>query len=99
MPSKVYETLASGVPVVISEGCEGARVVQEGNAGRTFRPNDPDDLAEALIELAANEDELAQIGKTCRDLAERFDYNRVAAETEAVLNAVAHGAAIPQPDK
>ena len=99
MPSKVYETLASGVPVVISEGCEGARVVQEGNAGRTFRPNDPDDLAEALIELASNGDELAQVGKNCRDLAERFDYNRVAAETEAVLNAVADGAAVPQPDK
>ena len=40
MPSKVYETLASGVPVVITSGCEGARLVEEGSAGRTFRPGD-----------------------------------------------------------
>ena len=37
MPSKVYETLASGVPVVISKGCESADLIEHENAGRTFR--------------------------------------------------------------
>ena len=99
MPSKVYETLASGVPVVISKGCEGARLVKEGKAGRTFRPSDPDELAEALIELDADREDLAQIGENCRSLAERYDYDRVAVENEAILQAVADGAAIPKFDR
>ena len=99
MPSKVYETLASGVPVVISSGCEGARLVEEGNAGRTFRPGDSDELAEALIELEDDRDGLAQVRRNCRDLAERFDYDRIAGHTEAILQAVVDGAAIPDFDK
>ena len=99
MPSKVYETLASGVPVVITSGCEGARLVEEGNAGRTFRPGDSDELAKALIELEDDRDELAQVRRNCRDLAERFDYDRIAGETEAILQAVVDGAAIPEFDR
>ena len=99
IPSKVYETLASGVPVVITSGCEGARLVEEGNAGRTFRPGDSDELAKALIELEDNRDELAQVRRNCRDLAERFDYDRIAGETEAILQAVVDGAAILEFDR
>ena len=99
MPSKVYETLASGVPVVISSGCEGARLVEEGKAGRTFRPGDSDELAEVLIELDTNREDLAQIRENCRKLAERFDYHRIALETEAILQAVADGDAIPEFDR
>ena len=98
MPSKVYEALASGVPVVITKGCEGARLVEEGNAGRTFGPRNPDELAEALIELYTNRKDLARIKEKCRNLAERFDYNRVVEKTEATLHAVAEGTAIPKYD-
>ena len=95
MPSKVYETLASGVPVVISKGCEGARLVEEGKAGRSFRPGDSNELAEVLVELDSDREELAQIRENCRKLAERFDYDRIAVETDAILQAVADGAEIP----
>lgn len=99
MPSKVYETLASGVPVVISAGCEGARLVEEGNAGPTFRPGDANELVDALVELESDREGLAQIRKNCRNLAERFDYERITAETETILQAVADGAAIPNFDR
>ena len=96
MPSKVYETLASGVPVVITSGCEGARLVEEGSAGRTFRPGNSKELVEALIGLEGDREGLAQIRENCRNLAERFDYDRIAVKTEAILQAVADGAAMPK---
>ena len=99
MPSKVYETLASGVPVVISKGCESADLVEHENAGRTFQPGDSDDLADALVELDSNSDELTQIRKNCRKLAERFDYDRIALQIEAILTAVASGDPIPEFDR
>ena len=98
MPSKVYETLASGVPVVISAGCEGARLVEEGKAGRAFRPGDSDNLAEVLVELDTDRKNLRQMSSNSRDLAQEFDYDRIAVETEAILQAVAEGAAIPDFD-
>ena len=99
MPSKVYETLASGVPVVISKGCESADLIEHENAGRTFRPGDSNELADALVELDSNRDELAQIRKNCRKLAERFDYDRIALQIEAILTAVADGDPIPEFDR
>ena len=96
MPSKVYEALASGVPVVISSGCEGARVIDEGNAGRTFRPGDSKELAEVLAELDEDREKLSRMSSNCRALAEQFDYDRIALETEAILKAVSDGAAIPE---
>ena len=98
-PSKVYETLASGVPVVVSKGCESADLVEREHAGRTFQPGDSDELAHALIDLKADSDRLAQIRKSCRRLAGRFDYDRIALENEAILTAVASGAPIPEFDR
>ena len=98
-PSKVYETLAAGVPVVISKGCESADLIERENAGRTFRPGDSDELADALIHLAADSDELARIRHNCRILAETFDYDRIAVQIEAILTAVADDAPIPEFDR
>ena len=96
IPSKVYETLASGVPVVISSGCEGARLVEEGKTGWTFPPGDSDALADVLAELDTDREVLSQMSSNCRALAEQFDYDRIAVETEAILQAVSDGAAIPE---
>ena len=98
-PSKVYETLASGVPVVISKGCESADLIERENAGRTFRPGDSGELAGALIDLHADPGELARIRASCRSLAERFDYDRIALEIEAILTAVVSGDPIPEFDR
>ncbi len=95
MPSKVYETLASGVPVVISTGCEGARVVEEGKAGLTFSPGNAMELAEAIAYLEANKEEAALMRKKCRELACHFDYDRIAEQTESFLLAIADGSASP----
>ena len=96
VPSKVYETLASGVPVVISRGCEGARVVEEGKAGRTFRPGDSEGLARVLADLESDKNMTAQIRDNCLHIAKRFDYSRIAEETEAILQAVSDGASVPE---
>ncbi len=95
IPSKVYEIMASGVPVVISTGCEGAGIVEEGKAGLTFRPGNAIELAEALTYLEANKEETALMRKNCRKLASHFDYDRIAEQTESFLLAIANGTASP----
>ena len=36
------------------------------------------------------------MSSNCRALANQFDYDRIAAETEAILQAIADGASIPE---
>jgi glycosyltransferase involved in cell wall biosynthesis len=74
VPSKLYEAMASGLPVVLVADGEPAEILQSANAGVAVKPGDVDGLAEALRWLARSEDERARLGAAGRAAAiERFD--------------------------
>ena len=47
----VYEALACGTPVVVSDGCAGREAIIDGRNGLWFRNGDVADLAEKLAAL------------------------------------------------
>ena len=47
-PLTVLEAKALGTPIIVSDGCAGRDVVEDGVTGLWFRSNDPANLAEAL---------------------------------------------------
>jgi len=96
MPSKIYEALASGVPLVVARGCEGAALVDQYHVGRVFPPLDAEALAARLVALAEQPGELAQIRQNCLALARRLDRDSVVLRTEAILKAVAAGNPLPE---
>ena len=96
MPSKVYEALAAGTPPVVAKGCEGATLVSQFNAGRTFEPMNDKELAEVILSLAKNPSELKEIRTNCLKLAKRFDRDTIAQRTEAILIAVAKRQPLPE---
>jgi glycosyltransferase involved in cell wall biosynthesis len=54
--SKIFEYLAAGRPILaLAEGNEAARIVRETNTGLTVPPDDVDEIAAALRQLAAGE--------------------------------------------
>lgn len=74
VPSKLYEAMASGLPVVLVADGEPAEIVQSANAGVAVKPGDVDGLADALRRLARSEGERARLGAAGRAAAvERFD--------------------------
>ena len=85
MPSKVYETLACGVPVVASDGCDAADLVSDFGIGRVFKPGDGGDLARVLADLAARPQERERIRRNCLDLAPRLDRADVAARAGTIF--------------
>jgi glycosyltransferase involved in cell wall biosynthesis len=91
MPSKVYEALASGVPVIVTKGCEAEALVSRFDVGRSYSPGDSEELARAIRELAAQRDTLRDIGRACRKVARRFDRDVLADRAEQVVTAVARG--------
>ena len=95
MPSKVYEALASGVPLVVTRGCEAEGLVNEYGVGRVFTPLDSEELASTIVDLADSPEGVGEMGQRCRELAERFDPDRIASHAEAVLAAVSEERPLP----
>ena len=50
-PLTVYEALACGTPVIVSDACAGREAVRDGETGLWFRSGDPDALAAHLRRL------------------------------------------------
>jgi glycosyltransferase involved in cell wall biosynthesis len=98
MPSKVYEALAAGVPMIVTAGCEAEQLVHRYNVGRLFDAGDDEQLAYILQELSQDNDLCAEMRGAAIKLAPRFDRDKIAAQTEGVLEAVANKKPIPQVD-
>ncbi|MXY56878.1 MAG: glycosyltransferase family 4 protein [Gammaproteobacteria bacterium] len=85
MPSKVYETLACGVPLVVTEGSEAARLVTDHALGRVVGPLDVDALAGAIADLLDEPAEVNRIRRDARRMAQRYDLDEVARGAEATF--------------
>jgi glycosyltransferase involved in cell wall biosynthesis len=74
VPSKLYEAMASGLPIVLVAEGEPAEILLSAHAGMAVKPGDVDGLADALRRLAQSDTERARLGTAGRAAAiERFD--------------------------
>lgn len=79
----VLEAMASGLPVLLSEGCNLPEAKQS-NAGKIV-PVDVDSLAEALTDMLSDSDALSQMGENAQNLIrEKFTWDIVAKQMDAV---------------
>jgi colanic acid biosynthesis glycosyl transferase WcaI len=78
VPSKLYEAMATGLPVVLVADGEPAEIVDETGAGIAVPPGDPDALADALRRLAGSPRDRERLGSAGREAAvRRFDRRRL----------------------
>lgn len=78
VPSKLYEALASGRPVVLLASGDAAAIVTGSEAGIVVAPDDRDGLVEALRALAADPVRRERLGANGRAAALRhFDRGRI----------------------
>ena len=74
VPSKLYEAMASGRPVLLAASGEPAAIVRESGAGAVVEPGDSAAMASALREFYIDSDRRDEIGRNGRRAAvERFD--------------------------
>lgn len=62
-PSKVWEYMATGKPVVFAGDCEATKIMQERDIGVVVPPEDDAAMACALSALANDPDERARLGR------------------------------------
>lgn len=80
VPSKLYEAMASGCPVVLAAEGEAAEIVNRYEAGIVVKPGDINALADALHRLRSDRDLCLQMGMNGREAVRRnFDRSLIAA--------------------
>ncbi len=75
IPSKIFEAMAVGVPILMAVEGEAAEIVASAGAGVCLRPGDPGALVEAVRKLAGDPGLCAQLASRGREAA-RTQYSR-----------------------
>ena len=84
LPSKMFESMATGRPIVGAVWGEAARLIETAECGVVVKPEDPNSMCEAVLRLAAEPDTARRLGDNGRRYVVR-NFER-AAVAERFLN-------------
>lgn len=88
-PLKVYETLACGVPVIVSNFPGQADLVKTNKCGLIISPDNPHELLEAVKYLYSHRQEAHDMGQRGRSIIEsEHSWDQRAKQTEEVIDFV-----------
>lgn len=78
VPSKLYESMAAGKPVILIAESEAAKIVHNADCGMVITPGDIEALTSAIQHLAANPEERKRLGVNGRNAAiNKFDRRKI----------------------
>jgi glycosyltransferase involved in cell wall biosynthesis len=75
IPSKIFEIMGMGKPMVIAVDGEARKIVEDSGSGTFSQPGDAIELAKTITQMAADPDKMLEMGKRGRDSAMNT-YNR-----------------------
>ncbi|MFC4726430.1 glycosyltransferase family 4 protein [Glycocaulis abyssi] len=90
IPSKLFECMAMGIPVLHAVEGESAEIVRRKGVGLTVTPEDAGELAARIAELAAAPERLEAFREKCLVSAERYDRANLARRMYAILSQTAN---------
>ena len=96
IPSKLFEGMAMGIPVLHGVRGESAGIVEREGVGLTFEPENADSLVEALLKMSAGDDLRLQFATRARQAALRYDRSALAAGMLGVLARVSLAPRAPE---
>jgi glycosyltransferase involved in cell wall biosynthesis len=86
LPSKFFEAMGAGLPVVLSIRGEAEAVVERSQCGLCVKPEDPAEMAAAVLKLFLNAELRVSLGKNGRAYVEQhYDRAQIAERLEKLL--------------
>lgn len=89
IPSKLFESMAMGVPIVHGVEGESAEIVQATGAGFCFEPENAEALADLLVALSNDRAALDAASARCREGARRYNRLALASDMLRILQSTA----------
>jgi len=89
IPSKLFECMAMGVPVLHGVEGESAGIVEQEGVGLTFEPQNAEALCDALLRLSTDDGLRQRLRENGPKAARRYDRTALAASMLAVLERTA----------
>ena len=90
IPSKLFECMGMGIPVLHGVAGESAEIVEREGVGLLFEPENAEALCAGVLRLAQDPDLYAQLRADCLDAAPRYDRTALAGRMLCVLESTAH---------
>ena len=97
IPSKMFECMGMGIPILHGVEGESADIVRECGVGIPFEPENAEQLCQALRQFKENPDQLARFRESCLQSAGKFDRVFLANKMLRVLERTAGVVARPGP--
>ncbi len=92
VPSKLYEAMASGRPVLVSADGAPREILADAKAGLDSAAEDVDALVASIAKLRDDDSAAAEMGGRGREYAARFDRRELVVQLEELLLHVTDGA-------
>jgi glycosyltransferase involved in cell wall biosynthesis len=85
IPSKLFESMGMGIPILHGVDGESAEIVRDCGIGEVFRSEDSRDLADRVMRLANAPEALQSFRENCAKSAKQFDRSELALRMLRVL--------------
>jgi len=86
LPSKLFESMGIGVPVILAASGEAQALVENAGAGICVPPEDPAAMVRAILFLKDHPDLCVEMGRNARHfIAAHYDRRAIAARVEQAL--------------
>ena len=84
LPLVLLEAMAAGMPVITTETCGMADVVEHGFNGWLIPPADSAAMEEGILRLASSVELRQKLGEAARETMKRYTWERAARQLEAL---------------
>ena len=88
IPSKIFESMAMGLPILHGVEGESAKIIDETNSGLLFEPENPEDLASKIMELHNNTSFRKSLARNGAIAIKKYDRKALAASMLNILQRV-----------
>lgn len=90
----VIEAYSYGVPVIASARGGLMELVEEGQTGQLFEPDDPDNFRQACLDAVQNKLGSREVSLAVQQYAQRFSVDAISAQYDAFIDAMIHEHAV-----
>lgn len=88
-PLKLFETLACGIPAIVTDYPGQADMVRDADCGIVVNPNSPNEIAKAVAMLSKNSEAVREMGRRAQSLLrQKHSWDHSAAETHDILMSI-----------